>query len=378
MKKKENPPRWQKGSMEIPITLPSSKTKSGKEETVQIGLKWEVFRSRPMRPRDWTQRETNNARDTFASVKNVLDDGEEFKIKHENDLASSLRHAIRAWCWSHLRCKGAEDDDYRFSLAFKEKGPEHLRQLVIRARTELNNHRLELEFASAGRTIEAVQAAVDALLEAASNPPRNRRRFPARLLRFRPFRPPRRPRVRPGSWIDTGRYRPAVVLEMKPDPPHEMKISYGDDVEDFLPHISNWKSVRKRKHLPSLKDVFSPGDWVRDPRNGYGQVLKVRNSVLEIEYRKRGTSTMIPDAALSRFKKVDDPGPEDTRPATERFPPGTWIELDRSGPGVVLEHNGEVVTINAGTIETITVLFSRNVADIRSLAKITYPISCAA
>ena len=215
--------------------------------------------------------------------------------------------------------------------------------------------------ASTGKTIKAVQAAVGALLEAASSRPRNRRRFPARLLRYRPFRDPRRPRVRPGSWIDTGRYRPAIVLNMDPDPPHRMKISYGDDVEDFLPHISNWKSVRKRKRVPSLKDVFSPGDWIRHPYSGYGQVLEVRNSVLEVRYRKSGISTVAPDATLSRFEKVDDPGPEDTRPVAERFPPGTWIELCGSGLGVVLGYEGEVVTTDGETIETIAVLFSRSV-----------------
>ncbi len=346
--------------MEITITLPSSARKSGKTETVGLVISWEVLASRPMRPRDWTRQEINSARDKFASVKDSLDDGEEFTIAHANDLGSSLTHAIRAWCRTHLRCKDAMVDDCSYVQALCEKSPESLLKLTCRARMETSRLGFESGAASTRRVIEAVQTAVDALLEAASSPPRNRRRFPARLKAGR-SKNLRKPRVRPGSWIHTGRYRPAVVLEVKPDPPHTMKLSWGDEVEDFQPHVNDWKSVRKRKRMPSLKDVFSPGDWIRHPRDGHGQVVEVRNSVMDVRYRKRGMATVVPNAALREFEKVDDPGPEDTRPAAERFPPGTRIEVYIYGQGVVLESDERVTTIDGKAVETITVLFSDRV-----------------
>ena len=154
--------------------------------------------------------------------------------------------------------------------------------------------------------------------------------------------------MRPGSWIDTGRYRPAVVLEVMPDPPHVMKLSYGDEIdEDFRPHISNWKPVRKRKRIPSLKDVFSPGDWIRHPRSGYGRVLAVRESTMDVDYRGR-VAKVVPEAGLSRWEKVDGPGPEDCRPLEERLPPGTWIETDASGEGVVLAVEDDVLAVLFG------------------------------
>ena len=167
--------------------------------------------------------------------------------------------------------------------------------------------------------------------------------------------------MRPGSWIDTGRYRAAMVLDMMSDPPHIMKLSYGDEVdEDFRPHITYWKSVPKRKRLPSLKDVFSPGDWIRHPYSGYGQLRVVRNSSMEIEFQRSGrVATCVPTADLSRWEKVDDPGPLDQRPSDKRLPPGTWIETDIYGRGVVLKiENRET------TYQILAVLFGHDVIHI--------------
>ena len=66
---------------------------------------------------------------------------------------------------------------------------------------------------------------------------------------------------------------------------------------------------------------------------------------------------MVPDAALRRFQNVEGPEPEDIRPLAERFPPGTWIEQDHFGPGVVLGSE-------EGSIESINVLFSSRVVRI--------------
>lgn len=133
-----------------------------------------------------------------------------------------------------------------------------------------------------------------------------------------------------------------------------MKLSYGDETDkDFGPHIEPWVPIRQPKRVNSLNDVFSAGDWFRHPHCGYGRVLEVRNSTMDVEYQGR-RATVVPDRGLRRFEKVDGPEPEDTRPLAERFPPGTWIEQDHFGRGIVL---GSDDLMN----ETITVLFSGRV-----------------
>lgn len=89
---------------------------------------------------------------------------------------------------------------------------------------------------------------------------------------------------------------------------------------------------------------------------GYGRVLEVRNSTMDVEYQGR-RAKVVPDPGLRRFEKVDGPEPADTRPLAERFPPGTWIDQDHFGRGIVLGSGGEM-------IKTITVLFSAGVIDI--------------
>lgn len=51
--KRKKPPRWQEGSHHFEVNLPADKTKSGKEETVRVGLKWELMAGKPMSDRDW-------------------------------------------------------------------------------------------------------------------------------------------------------------------------------------------------------------------------------------------------------------------------------------------------------------------------------------
>lgn len=149
--------------------------------------------------------------------------------------------------------------------------------------------------------------------------------------------------VKPGDWIDTGRYRPARVLEMMADWPHAMRLSYGDKIDEyFLPHITEWGPIRQPPSVPSLKDVFSPGDWIRHSYSGYGRVVAVRNSTMDVDYRGR-MAIVVPDAKLSKIQKVDGPEPDDPRPVAERFTPGTWIEQGVFGQGVVLYVQDDVV-----------------------------------
>lgn len=338
MAKRETPPKWQKGRHEFEVTLPAERTKSGKEEKVKLAFQWEVRATKPMTARGWTRWEMERARECLGRAARTLDTGQGFTNSHVRDLDSALAHAVRAWCRTHLRGKGTSDSD-NYS-AFLDKVPDDLKPLASDARLAL--HGLKHGATSLGDAVAATRAVVDALLEAASHPPRSRRRFPARL---RSGRPPRKPRVKLGSWIDTGRYRPAQVLEMMPDPPHIMTLSYGDECDhDFRPHIADWKTIRRSRRIPSLKDVFSAGDWIRHARFGYGGVLAVRDSTMDVDFRGR-RMTLAPDARLSKIERVAEPEPEDTRPLAERFPPGTWISHDGFGEGVVLGVEGNTLMV---------------------------------
>ena len=329
MEKRKKPPRWQEGRREFDVVIPADRSKSGEEETVRVGYSWKVIAGRPMTARDRTRWEMDRAREMLDRACNALQDGKESKVGAADDFDSALTHAIRAWCRTHLRCKDASSDNQSYHEAFDDKAPGELRDAISAAWRAYR--RLGTQRTSRDEVAAAMQGAVDALLEAASRPPRSRRRFPAHLRTGRLLKP----RVRPGSWIDTGRYRPAVVLDMMPDPPHRMKLCYGDETADFLPHIARWRSVRRRKRAPSLKDVFSPGDWIRHPFNGCGRVITVRNSTLDVKFGDRH-GTYVPEADLSRWKKPHVREFGDDRPVVDRLPPGTWIESLGSGEGVIL------------------------------------------
>lgn len=339
MPEKKKLPRWQKGHRKFEVVLPADKTSSGKEETIKLGISWQVRATKPWSARSRTKWETYSARDCLARVVSASDQGEDFTSDHLMYLRNAFTHAVRAWCRTHLRGKGGNDDSYH--SAFIEKCPEKLRQLATAFHVAMR--KLGKHPTSINRAVAATQMVVEALLEAASHPPRNRRRFPARLKRNRPIR---KPRVRPGSWIVTeGRYRPGQILEMMPDPPHIMKVSYGDEIDnDFRPHITYWQTVRQPKHVPSLKEHFTPGDWIRDRYSGYGRVVAVRNSRMDVDYSGI-TETLGPNPDLSGIEKVPGPDPEYFLPASKRFSPGTWIDQAVFGKGVVLaiEKNNSLV-----------------------------------
>lgn len=280
------------------------------------------------------RREIQSARDYLARAVRTVDSGQ--WIKH--DLGAAFTHSVTAWCLTHLRGKGVSNEDNH--LAFLEKAPEALKAQAAMARAAL--HGLARSSTAPADAVATVRTTVEALLEAAAHPPRNRRRFPAR---YRADRPLRKPRVKPGGWIDTGRYRPAQVLSIMADPPHIMTLCYGDETDDdFRPHTVQWKTIRMRKRPPSLKDVFSPGDWIRHARSGYGRVLAVRDSTMDVAFGEL-EETLVPDTMLRKIEKVDGPEPEDDRPIGERFPPGTWIERDSLGTGVVIATDDDALTV---------------------------------
>lgn len=335
MARKEKPPRWQKGRHTFEVTLPADKTRSGKKETVKLAFKWEVRATKPMSARGWTKWEMECARNALDRATRAFGREAGFSA---HDLDTALNHAVRAWCRTHLRGRGTSDADNQY--AFTEKAPAALTQAYWRAHGAVQG--LLRGATPSGDALAMARLAVEALLDASSCPPRNRRRFPAQVKAGRPVH---KPRVRLGGWIDTGRYRPAQVLEVMADPPHIMKISYGDEVdEDFRPHIVEWKTIRRPARVPSLKNVFSTGDWIRHSRSGYGRVLAVRDSTMDVDYDGR-LATLVPDGRLSKIEKVAYPEPADTRPIVERFPPGTWIRQDHFGEGVVLAVEDDILTV---------------------------------
>jgi hypothetical protein len=336
--KPEKPPSWQKGRRVFEVTLPARLTKSGKDEKVKWGFRWEVRATKPTTERGRTLQEMAWARSCLDRASSPWNRPQGFPTFNPRDLDSALSHAITAWCRTHLRGK-ASGNMANYS-AFEAKAPDLLTRQVSEAIEALR--RLDRGLATPVDAIAPVRTAVESLLDAAAHPPRNRRRFPARLKSDRPVY---KPRVKPGGWIATGRYRPAQVLAVMDHPPHIMTLSYGDEVDDdFRPHVTWWKTVRMRKRPPSLKDVFSAGDWIRHARFGYGRVLTVRDSTMDVAFRKR-EETLVPDARLRNIEKVDGPAPEDNRPFDERFPPGTWIERGCSAPAVVIAIDEDWVTV---------------------------------
>jgi hypothetical protein len=151
--------------------------------------------------------------------------------------------------------------------------------------------------------------------------------------------PIRKPDLAAGDFIDTGRYRPAEMLSIDTDAPHRMSISYGDEIdENFRPHITPWRKVPRPEVFPSLKDVFEAGDWILLDYGGYGQVRAVCNTTLIIALEK-GERIYAPPSDLRGFRKLDGaPPPRDPRPASIRFPIGSWVRQGHFGEALVLGH----------------------------------------
>ena len=125
---------WQEGRHHFEVVLPADKTKSGIEEQVRAGFSWKVVATGPMSARDWTRWEFDSAREILRRAVDGIDGGEEFTVRHEEDLRSALTHAVRAWCRTHLRCKDARRDDGSYYSAFGEKAPEDLYHTALQAR----------------------------------------------------------------------------------------------------------------------------------------------------------------------------------------------------------------------------------------------------
>lgn len=338
MASRKQTPIHQRGRHDVTVSLSADKTESGEEETGTLTFEWRVLKCKPMTARAWTKWEIECARNHLERAARGLRNKNRLGAVNIQNLELALLHAITAWCRTHLRGKGGA-----FSAdveAFMEKAPSSLQRIERVARVA--KRAFKQGTGSPEEAVALTQIAVEALLDAASNPPKSRRRYPARLVV-----PSRlsRPRVRPGGWIDTGRYRPAQVLSVAVDPPHMMSITYGDEiVEDSRPHVSDWKTVRRPRKLVSLSEVFAPGDWVRSHRLGYGRVLSVSNTRLEVKF-KVGSRTLTPSPKLEGLEKVSSPPAEDTRVDAERYLPGTWIERAGMGPVVVVQFEENLLKV---------------------------------
>jgi hypothetical protein len=338
--KPEKPPTCQEGRRVVKAARPARATERGKDETIGRRPRSETRAMKPGTARGWMQREVEWVRDRLDRARAASEGPRQyFMTWHARNLDAALMRAIMAWCRTHLRGGSGSSEANNYS-AFLDKAPDPLKQPVSEASYAL--YRLDRGGTTPADAVARVRTAVESVLDAATHLPQNRRRFPARL---KPDRPVYKPRVKPGGWIATGRYRPAQVLAVMDHPPHIMTLSYGDEVDDdFRPHVTWWKTIRMRKRPPSLKDVFSPGDWIRHADFGYGRVRTVRDSTFDVAFRKR-ERTLVPDAQLWKIEKVDGPEPEDKRPLDARFPPGTWIERGCSSPAVVVAVNEDSLTV---------------------------------
>lgn len=264
-------------------------------------------------------------------------------------LETAFTCAVIAWCCTHLRdASGDATDIFSAFAAFDEKAPHALKQRESEIRAVF--YQLSRGKRAPAEAYLQVETAINEILEVASHPPRSRRRFPAR---YRANRPIKMPRVKPGGWIDTGRYRPAQVLTIMDHPPHIMTLSYGDETDDdFRPHVTEWRTIRMRRRPPSLKDVFSAEEWIRHLRFGYGRVRAVRDTTMDVAFDHR-ERTLIPDAALTSIEKIDEPEPADDRPFAEQFPPGSFYGCEGSRKGVIITVKNERVTVlDSGGITT--------------------------
>ena len=96
---------------------------------------------------------------------------------------------------------------------------------------------------------------------------------------------------------------------------------------------------RQSRNRRPLKELFSPGDWIYVPPasgldyrcEGYGRVIAVRDSEIDVDYGSVSTLTRpggrisIPGAAISSIEKVD--GPESGHPERPDGP-DVYVALD--------------------------------------------------
>ena len=264
-------------------------------------------------------------------------------------LRDAMDHAFIAWYLANIKF-----DEWIFLdlSTFYVSAPEKLAEKVELAAHFLRplGERIGEEHPDA---IDTVRGAAMALIESARHPPANRKEPPKNLPHsYIASDVPGQFKV--GSWIHTGRYRPARIVAVQCHSPFGLHLSYGDEEdEEFVPSQSQWRHVSPPDTLKSLRQVFSAGDWVRHERLGDVRVVEVFNTSVVLDVSGRHVK-LIPYFACLTISRTDEPAPTDGRPITERFPLGTWVLVGEVGEGVVLD--AEEDTIAGKPAEMLTVL----------------------
>ena len=257
--------------------------------------------------------------------------------------------ALMAWC---LVNSELDESIYLNLSAFHVNAPEALAEKVELAAHVLRS--LRERIAGHPDAIETVRGAATALIESACHSPASRKHLPKNLPRSY-IASDASGQFWAGSWVHTGRYRPARIVAVSRHFPFGLHLSYGDEEDDeFVPCQRRWRIVDRPDTLKSLRELFSAGDWVRHERLGDVRVVEVFNTSVLLDLSGRHVK-LIPYFAHITISRIDEPTPTDRRSVTERFPPGTWVLVGGAGEGIVLE--AEEVDFSGVPEDTLTVLW---------------------
>lgn len=161
--KRKKAPTFQKGRHTFKMTLPASKTRSERQETLDIGFRWKVRATRPMSSRDWIRWEIENARQALARAENTLERKTKFSLPDADALSSALAHTVTAWCRVHLGRPAPSDIDNYY--AFMDNAPRALSESVMKASDAIHRMRWGNKI-TPSEAATATRAAVDTVLAA--------------------------------------------------------------------------------------------------------------------------------------------------------------------------------------------------------------------
>lgn len=282
-------------------------------------------------------------------------------------LRDAMDHAFSAWCLANIEF----DESIFLNLsAFYVTAPEALAEKV-----ELAAHFLRPLGERIGDhpdAVETVRGAAMSLIESARHPPANRKHLPENLPHSY-IASDVSGQFKVGSWIHTGRYRPARIVAALRHSPFGLHLSYGDEEdEEFDPCQSHWRPVSPPDTLKSLSQLFSAGDWVRHERLGDVRVVEAFNTSVVLDVSGRHVK-LIPYFACITISRIDEPAPTDGRPVAERFPPGTWVLVGGTGEGIVLD--AEEDTFAGKPAEVLTVRHGDSVSRISAIEPRSHRIS---
>jgi hypothetical protein len=144
-----------------------------------VTISWEIYKTRRRTPREWTEWEIECARSNLDRAKRSTAGGKPLTVMDDNDLKSAVHHALTAWFRTHLIGRAVGYEDCRNALL--DMAPDALAWQYLDAWGALVS--LSSPFAVRSRlseteTVALVVDMVEALLAAATHPPKRRRRYP--------------------------------------------------------------------------------------------------------------------------------------------------------------------------------------------------------